>query len=176
MKIGKKYIIHAYKHNGDIYKSWSEAIFLDETPEYYVFANKNVVVTEKYGKKWKTREPAVLFYFKNDWFNVIAQMKKNGIYFYCNIATPLSIEKNVIKFIDYDLDLRIFPDRTYKILDRSEYNLHKDIMNYPKELDKIVNYELKKLIKKYRNGYEIFNKRLISYYNNQYFKIKNRQK
>ena len=121
MKKGEKYKIHGYKHNGKLYKTWDEAILLDETDDYYVFGNKNTKVTKMFGKSWYTRETAILFYFKNTWYNVVAQLKKNGIYYYCNIASPVVIDNKTIKFIDYDLDLRIFPDDSYKILDKQEY-------------------------------------------------------
>src|SRR5574344_1353077 len=109
MKKGEKCIIHSYKHNGKLYKTWDEAIFLDENDEYYIFGNNNTRVRKRYGKSWCTREAAVMFFFKEEWFNVIAQLKPTGIYFYCNIASPTIIEEKTIKYIDYDLDLRIFP-------------------------------------------------------------------
>ena len=31
MKKGEKYKIHGYKHNGKLYKTWDEAVLLDET-------------------------------------------------------------------------------------------------------------------------------------------------
>ena len=71
-----------------------------------------------------------MFFYKNRWFNIIGQLKDYGIYFYCNIATPYVIDENVIKYIDYDLDLRVFPDGSFKVLDRGEYNYHKNKMNY----------------------------------------------
>ena len=37
------------------------------------------------------------------------------------MASPYIIDENVIKYIDYDLDLRVFPDGGYKILDYNEY-------------------------------------------------------
>ena len=40
MKKGELYNIHGYKHNGKLYKTWDEAILLDETDDYYVFGNK----------------------------------------------------------------------------------------------------------------------------------------
>ena len=55
--------------------------------------------------------------------------------------------------MDYDLDLRIFPDGIYKILDESEYEYHKRKMEYPDELDKVIRYELDNLIQKYKNKY-----------------------
>ena len=51
---------------------------------------------------------------KDRWFNIIGQLKDYGIYFYCNIATPYIIDEKVIKYIDYDLDLRVFPNEVLK--------------------------------------------------------------
>lgn len=168
MNYGDKYNIHAYKHNGELYKVWDETIFLEQTDEYYVFANNKIKVTEKDGRSWRTKELAIIFYYKKRWFNVIAQLKKNGIYYYCNISSPVIIENNTIKFIDYDLDLRIFPDGTYKVLDKSEYEYHKYIMKYPKEIDEIVKYELNNLIRKYKSRELPFSKDFIEKYKNKY--------
>ena len=168
MKYGEKYNIHGYKHNGNIYKTWDEAILLDQTDEYYVFGNNRTKVTKEDGKSWRTREAAVMFFYKKSWFNIIAQLKSNGIYYYCNIASPVVIENNTIKYIDYDLDLRIFPDGAYKILDESEYEYQKNLMHYSKNLDMIIKYELEKLIDKYLKKENPFNINIIKHYNNIY--------
>ena len=43
MKKGDNFLIHGYKHNGDLYKVWDETIFLDQTDEYYVFVNNKII-------------------------------------------------------------------------------------------------------------------------------------
>lgn len=172
MNQGEEYNIHGYKHNGKLYKVWDKTIFLEQTKDYYVFCNDKIKVTEKDGRSWRTKEPAIIFYYKKRWFNIIAQLKSNGIYYYCNISSPVIIENNTIKFIDYDLDLRVFPDGMYKVLDKSEYEYHKRIMNYPKEIQEIVDYELKELIKKFKKREAPFNKETIEYYSEIYNKIK----
>ena len=91
-----------------------------------------------------------MFFFKKKWFNVIGQYKKDGIQFYCNIASPFLIDEMAIKYIDYDLDLRVFPDGSFKVLDRGEYNYHKSQMHYSKDLDKILHSELSSLIETVR--------------------------
>lgn len=53
-------------------------------------------------------------------------VKANGIFYYCNIASPYVIDEGILKYIDYDLDLRVFNDGAFKILDRNEYNYHKN--------------------------------------------------
>jgi len=168
LRKGQKLIIHSYKHNGCIHRAWDEAVFLDETNMFYVFGNEKTLVTESDGRKWKTKEPAIMYFFKNSWFNIIGQMKKNGIYYYCNIASPIIIEDGAIKYIDYDLDLRVFPDHSYKVLDKGEYKYHKNKMNYSKELDKILNEELKKLIEMNKNNNEVFNHDILLKYNEEY--------
>lgn len=172
MNQGEKYNIHGYKHNGELYKVWDKTIFLNQTKDFYVFGNDKIKVTEKDGRSWRTKEPAIIFYYKKRWFNIIAQLKSNGIYYYCNISSPVIIENNTIKFIDYDLDLRVFPDGMYKVLDKSEYEYHKKIMNYPKEIQDIISYELNSLIEKFKRGDEPFNKETIKYYSEIYNKFR----
>ena len=171
IKEGEKLQIQCYKHDGNIHRAWDEAVVIDIKEDYIVCGNKRTEVIESSGKTWKTREPAVIYFFKDRWFNIIAQLKKDGLYFYCNIATPYIIEEKTIKYIDYDLDLRIFPDGKYKILDRLEFDYHKKKMNYPKDLEKVINNGLDELIKLYNSNSEIFDKNTIYKYNKKYQKL-----
>ena len=176
LHIGDKLQIQCYKHNGKIHRAWDEAIVLDVKKDYIVFGNKKTNVTEAEGSYWKTKEPAILYFFKDRWFNVIAQLKKDGIYYYCNIATPFVIEEKTIKYIDYDLDLRIFPNGSYKILDRLEYKYHKRIMHYSEDLDKAINLGLRDLIEYYKEGSPVFNEQNNKQYYELYKKVKEEQK
>lgn len=169
--IGKKYQIHSYKHNEKIHRSWDEAVLLEIHNDYLIFGNNKTKVIESDGRTWHTKEPAVLYFFKNSWFNIIGQLKPNGIYYYCNIASPYIIEDNTIKYIDYDLDLRVFPDGSFKVLDRGEYKYHKSLMNYSDNLDMILKSELTALIELVRNKELAFEKGTIEYYNDIYTKI-----
>ena len=168
IKIGDKFKTHCYKHNGEIHKCWEESVYLTSTEEYNIFANYKTKVTEFDGRVWKTKEPAIVFFSKTNWFHIIGQIKKDGIYYYCDMASPHVIENNVIKYIDYDLDLRVFPDGSFKVLDRGEYQYHKKIMNYSKEIDKILRDELTNLINKVRNKEYPFQNKVIDYYFKEY--------
>ena len=168
INIGDKLEIHCYKHNGKIHRTWDEAVVLDINDEYIVCGNCKTLVTESDGIKHKTKEPAILFFYKKRWFNVIGQLKKYGLFFYCNIATPFLIDDKIIKYIDYDLDLRVFPDGAFKVLDRNEYNYHKKIMHYPEEIDMILKRELTSLIEMKKSNEGPFNKDLINYYYEKY--------
>jgi protein associated with RNAse G/E len=146
LEIGHRYEIHSYKHDGKIHRAWDEAVLLEIHEDYLIFGNDKTKVTESDGRSWRTKEPAIIYFFKNSWFNIIGQYKKDGIYYYCNIATPYIIEENTIKYIDYDLDLRVFPDGSFKVLDRGEYEYHKNLMHYSDDLDYVLKGELTNLI------------------------------
>ena len=166
--------IHCYKHDGTLFRISEEAYIIDITDEYIVCGNNKTRITEVDGKRissYRTKEPAIIFFYKNNWFNIIAQFKKYGLFYYCNIASPFIIDEGCIKYIDYDLDLRVFPNGEYKVLDINEYKYHKRIMNYSSELDYIVNNELDKLIsmKKEKNG--AFSEEKIRAYYDEYLEI-----
>lgn len=146
IKIGDQLKIECYKHNGYLDRTSDEATVVYVDHDLLVVANNYTKLTEHDGKSHRTNEPAVLFFYKKRWYNIIGQLKKNGLFYYCNIATPFIIDGNTIKYIDYDLDLRVFPDGGFKILDRNEYIYHKKIMHYSKELDLIIERSLQDLI------------------------------
>ena len=65
-RIGERYIIHSYKHDGSIHRAWDEAVLLDECDDYLVFGNDRTKVIESDGRSWKTKEPAIMYFFKNN--------------------------------------------------------------------------------------------------------------
>ena len=173
LKVGDKLKIFCYKHDGTLEHTSEEAVVLENTQEYLVCGNGRTKITEKDGRSHMTNEPAVLFFYKDHWFNIIGQLKKFGLFYYCNIASPYIIDGKSIKYIDYDLDLRVFPDGGFKILDRNEYNYHKKVMKYSPEIDKIVKTELTHLIEKKRKNEGPFASGVVEKYYDIYEKIKN---
>lgn len=171
MKKGDRLTIHCYKHNGKIDRISGEAIVLEDNDEYLVCANNKVKLTENDGRSHRTKEIAILFFYKKNWYNILAQLKKYGLFYYCNIASPYVIDGNIIKYIDYDLDLRIFPDGTFKVLDKNEYRYHKITMKYSEDIDLIVQNSLNELIKLKENNEVPFQKNVIEYYYSMYKKL-----
>ncbi|WP_217589726.1 nucleoside tri-diphosphate phosphatase [Lentibacillus saliphilus] len=132
--------IESYKHNGTLHRVWRESLVLSGTENECIVANDRALVTESDGRTWVTREPAICYFNAQYWFNVIGMLRQDGIYYYCNIGSPFIYDNdmNVLKYIDYDLDVKVFPDMTYVLLDEDEYEEHRREMNYPDKLDHIL--------------------------------------
>ena len=169
---GDRLQIQCYKHDGKVHRCWDEAVLLDVKKDYMVFGNERTLVTEAQGNTWRTKEPAIMYFFKDRWYNIIVQLKKGGITYYCNIASPYIIEDDTIKYIDYDLDLRIFPNGCFKILDREEYKYHKKKMNYSDNLDIAIRSALSELITDYQNGALMFSSGVNLNYEKEYQRLR----
>ena len=169
--VGDKLQIQCYKHNGKPHRAWDEAIVLDVKKDYIVLGNNRATVINSDGNVWKTREPDIMYFFKEEWFNIIAQLKNDGIYFKCNIASPFIVEEETVKWIDYDLDLRVFQTGAFKILDRDEYNYNKNKMAYSEKLEEVIKGALTELIEMVRKKEFPFNKDIVEKYYEKYKKM-----
>ena len=160
-KVYQNIQIHSYKHDESLHRIWEKATVLEITDEQIIVANRRTKVIESTGRFWHTREPSVTWFFKDRWFNIIGIIKKDGIHFYCNIASPYLIDDEALKYIDYDLDIKVIDDFSYNVLDRNEYNKHKERMDYPSELKEILELELNALKLLIDQRKEPFNKELV---------------
>lgn len=162
--------VHCYKHNGKIHRTWDEVIILDETENCLICGNNKVKITEADNRSHRTRETAIIFFYKKRWFHVTAQFKKIGLYYKVDIASPFLIDNGIVKYIDYDLDVKVFPDGSFRVLDRNEYKYHKKIMKYSEDLDLILQSELTDLINMVRAGIGPFNKEIVQKYYEEFKK------
>ena len=171
LKIGDSVFIQSYKHDKTLHRTWSKGLLIDKLEHAWVVVTDHTWVVESDGRRWLTKEPAICFFYDNRWFNIISMVRKNGIYYYCNLASPNVYDGEAIKNIDYDLDVKVYPDYSYSILDENEYDEHAKKMEYSESLKKIVEMEIRNLIKMIENNDEPFNFEYINNYLMKYFDI-----
>lgn len=141
--VGSWLKIQSYKHDGSLHRCWERNYVLEENESFFITASKKTKVIEANGRSWFSSEPAICFFSKMDWFNAIAMLKKGGIVFYVNIASPTLLDQGILKYIDYDLDFKLFPDGYIATLDESEYDKHKVLFSYSAELQKVLSLSAK---------------------------------
>ncbi len=131
--------IQAYKHDGALHRIWSHNYVMDDNEDYFVLVSNRSYVIESNGRKWHTKEPSVFIFSKKKWFNVIAMFKNDGsIVYYVNMASPSLFHNGFIKFIDYDLDIKLYGDGFTRLLDVGEYRKHADSLGYPEKIKEIL--------------------------------------
>lgn len=152
MSIKGKWIkIQSYKHDGNLHRFWRKSYVIEDNDEWLIVASRRTQVIEGNGRKWFTKEPAVTFFSKTNWFNVIAMLKEEGIVYYTNIASPMIIDYGMAKYIDYDLDIKRFSDGSIKYLDKNEFLRNIENYHYSEELAKIIAYKQTQVVEMIKN-------------------------
>lgn len=170
-EVGSHVYIQSFKHNGNLHRTWSKGLVIKSDEKKYVVVTNKTWVIESDGRKWYTREPAICFFYTDKWFNVITMIRKTGIYYYCNLASPSLYDGEAIKNIDYDLDVKLYPSGEYEILDEDEYDEHKDKFLYSEDIKHIVEDEMDRLLEDIQNAKDPFNDECITEYYHLYQKI-----
>jgi len=164
-------VLQSYKHDGSLHRVWKTETVLTDNDEYIIVANRKTRVVESNGRFWYTKEPSVAFFFKKHWYNVIGIIKKNEISFYCNISSPIMRDDEAIKYIDYDLDIKVDSEFHYTLLDLNEYNRNQERMEYPEEIKRILLNELNDLKHRIEARDFPFKKDTVKDWYNKYLKI-----
>ena len=170
-EVGQTVEIHSYKHNSKIHRIWQETTILDVSDEVVIGAKNKTLVMEADGRNWNPRDTAVCSFYSQYSFNVLCMLRQDGVYFYCNLSSPFIYDQETIKYIDYDLDVKVFPDLSYKILDEDEYRKHIDEMGYSVEVQEIIDQQLAILIEMIQTRRGPFAKGFAEYW---YYVYRNR--
>lgn len=139
--------IFAYKHDGSFHRKWFDEQILSETKDYIITASPtHTKVLESRGNFWVTKEPAICYFSKKRWFNIIVMYKENEVVYYCNLASPILKELNSLKYIDYDLDIKYYAStKRVLILDKKEFKHNATLYEYPDWISEQVLRETKVL-------------------------------
>lgn len=169
--IGDVIYIQSFKHDQSLHRTWSSGTVLEVDHEKLVLITYKTWVIESDGRRWFTREPAICFYYFKRWYNVIAMIRKKGVYYYCNLASPSIFDGEALKNIDYDLDVKVFPEGKYLILDEDEFLQHQQQMNYPQSVINIVDEEKDRLVELVKQQCYPFNEKTIHDYFSRYLTL-----
>jgi protein associated with RNAse G/E len=79
-------------------------------------------------------------YWTHRWYNVLRLEEPDGTLngFYCNVATPARFDGETLRYIDLQLDVRVFADESgglrYEVLDEDDFAAARDRYAYPEDV------------------------------------------
>jgi protein associated with RNAse G/E len=76
------------------------------------------------------------YYWLDRWFNVFRFHEPEGELrnFYCNLNQPPKFEKNVLDYVDLEIDVVVSKDYEIEVLDLDEFEENSRMFNYSEEL------------------------------------------
>lgn len=144
--------INSRKFDGTIHRSWkAELVKKDETLLIFVGQFKSEITHPKLGII-RRNTVSYEYYWLERWYNIFRFHEPDGALrnYYCNINMPPTFENNVLDYIDLDIDILVWKDFEYEVLDRDEFEENAKIFKYSDEIKKKVLDNLSKLEKMIR--------------------------
>ena len=107
---------------------------------------------------WDTRN----HFWSDRWYNVMRcdRPRGNGLdHWYCNVTTPFQYDGETIRYVDLDLDVRVLPDGSCKVLDEDEFLENSQRMGYPPDVIEQSRGAVDELLRLARSGEFPFDRR-----------------
>ena len=128
--------INSRKFDGKIHRSW-KCKLVERKDSLLVFVGE-FVEEVSHPKLGLIRRGTVSYeyYWLDRWFNVFRFHEPEGDLrnFYCNINLPPKFQDGVLDYIDLDIDVLVWTDFSFEILDLKEFEENAEVFNYTDEL------------------------------------------
>ncbi len=76
------------------------------------------------------------YYWLDRWYNIFRFHEADGTLrnYYCNINMPPVFASGVLNYVDLDIDIVVWPDKSWQILDREEFESNAVTFGYSNEI------------------------------------------
>lgn len=153
--------IESIKHDGSLHRRWEENRVLHVEAGRMIGFNNRTIVTESSRASFRTTIPALFYFVQDHWFNIIYLMDEEAPFYYCNIASPYVFGGQKLHYIDYDIDVIVYPDFTFRVVDKAEYGINRKFFGYPSYVEVNVKAAVRQLERKIHQREVPFNNDFI---------------
>ena len=129
----KTITVRTYKYDGREHRRWSAQISRQEDSLLVLDAKFEEEIRHPLLGTVAPNTLSIEYYWLDRWYNIFRFVEPTGELrnFYCNINVPPVLQKNVLSYIDLDVDVLVAPDLSYTILDEDEFAANAEKFNYP---------------------------------------------
>lgn len=124
------------KHDGEIHRMW-KVKFIQRTDSLLKFVGEfETEVAHPHLGVIRPKTVSYEFYWFDRWYNVFRFHEPDGTLrnFYCNVNMPPTFDKAVLDYVDLDIDIVVWKDFSYKILDLDEFEENARRYSYSSDL------------------------------------------
>ena len=90
------------------------------------------------------------YYWLDRWYSIFRFHEPSGSLrnFYCNLNMPPVFADGVLDYVDLDIDVVVWPDFSYKVLDRDDYEVNSRLFGYSNEVKAKVEATLQEVLER----------------------------
>jgi protein associated with RNAse G/E len=89
------------------------------------------------------------YYWLDRWYNVFRFHEPDGKLrnFYCNVAMPPTLADGVLEYVDLDIDIVVWPDEIYEVVDRDDFETNAVKFGYSEDVRRQAENSVDELIR-----------------------------
>lgn len=148
LESNRNIIVNSRKFDGQIHRSWKADLIEQDDSKFFLVGKFEKEIIHPLLGIIRPGTVSYEFYWFNCYYNVFRFHEPDGKLrnFYCNINLPPKFENGVLDYIDLDIDVVVWNDFGYQILDLQEFEENAAKFSYDQSLMNTVETNLKKLI------------------------------
>jgi len=128
--------INARKFDNKIHRSW-KCKFIEQRDALLIFVGEfDKEVTHNDLGIIRRGTVSYEYYWLDRYYNIFRFHEPEGSLrnFYCNVNLPPTFENGVLDYIDLDMDVLVWKDFSFKVLDMEDFEYNSQKFNYSKKL------------------------------------------
>lgn len=132
----QKITVNSRKYDLAIRRTW-HCELIDQSDPLIVLAGEFDRDVEHPGLGAIKRGTISYEYFWFDrWYNIFRFHEAGGALrnFYCNVAMPPTFENDTLDYVDLDIDILVWPDGRYEVVDRDDFEQNALKYSYPDDV------------------------------------------
>ena len=144
----KAITVRTYKYDGTEHRRWEAQLSRQQDSLIVLDAKFEEEIQHPLLGTIAPETLSIEYYWLDRWYNIFRFVEPAGKLrnFYCNVNVPPVFQKNVLSYIDLDIDILVAPDFSYSILDEDEFAINAVRFNYPAEVRRRSQEALKELV------------------------------
>ena len=146
--------VNSRKFDGSIRRSWAGELTTFDEPLIELIGRFDRAVDHPDLGRIRSGTISYEFFWTNRWYNIFRFHEPSGELrnHYVNLTMPPTFKNNVIDYVDLDIDILIWPDGGFDILDVEDFENNAVLFDYPAELKSKVADEVDSLLNRIKRS------------------------
>lgn len=134
----QKITVNSRKYDHSIRRTWQCELIEQTDPIIVLVGEFNRDVEHQGLGSIRKGTVSYEYFWLDRWYNIFRFHESDGTLrnYYCNVAMPPEFENGVLNYVDLDIDILVWPDHSYEVVDRDDFEINSTIYNYPETTKK----------------------------------------
>lgn len=140
--------VNSRKYDGSIRRSWNAGLVRYEPPLIELIGKFDFDVEHSALGHLKRDTVSHEYFWLDRWYNIFNFYEPSGEFrnYYLNLTMPPTFGDGVLDYVDLDIDILVWPDGRFDVLDVEDFDANAREFGYPDDVKHKIDLELETLL------------------------------